>query len=106
MTEDMPLACSLGAGDLAERLDAIAAIGAESLVGEERKEARRLLRFRKSESARRRLEDVIAAEAECCPFLDLSLREDDETLVLSISAPADAEAVAGELAAAFAGRKA
>lgn len=106
MTDDPPLACSLGAGDLAERLDAIAEIGADSLVAEEREGGRRLLRFRKSEEARRRLEEIVAAEAECCSFLDLSVGEEDDWLVLSIAAPAGAEAVADELATAFSGRKA
>ena len=34
MTNDRPLACSLGAADLAQRLTAIAEIGADSLVAE------------------------------------------------------------------------
>ena len=67
---------------------------------------RRLLRFRKSEEVRRRLEAIVAAEAECCSFLDFSLSEDDGGLVLSITAPTDAEAVADELATAFSGRMA
>jgi hypothetical protein len=106
MTNYQPLACSLGAGDLAQRLAAMAEVGADSLVAEERKGGRRLLRFRKSEEARRRLEGIVAAEGECCAFLDLSLSEEDDGLVLSIAAPTDAEAVADELAAAFSGRKA
>jgi len=106
MTDHPPLACSLAAGDLAERADAIAEIGADSLVADEREGGRRLLRFRKGEEAKRRLEGIVAAEAECCSFLDLSLDEGDDWLVLSIAAPAGAEAVAEELATAFSGRKA
>jgi hypothetical protein len=106
MTDHPPLACSLGAADLTERLASIAEVGADSLVAEERDGGRRLLRFRKSETVRRRLEGIVAAEAECCSFLDLSLGEDDDWLVLSIAAPAEGEAVAEELAAAFSGRTA
>jgi hypothetical protein len=106
MTDDPPLACSLGAEDLAQRLAAMAEVGAASLVADERKRGRRLLRFRKSDEARRRLQSIVAAEAKCCAFLDLSLNEEDDGLVLSIAAPTDAEAVADELAAAFSGRKA
>ncbi len=47
------------------------------------------------------MENIIAAEAECCSFLELSLSEDGHELVLSIAAPKDGQAVADELADAF-----
>jgi hypothetical protein len=103
MTEETPVACSLSAGDLEQRLAAIAAIGADSLISSEIDGDRHLLRFRSSEPARRRLEEIVAAEAECCSFLDLSLAEEEGELTLSIAAPGDGRAVADELARAFAG---
>ncbi len=103
MTNDNPVACSLGADELQQRLAAIAEIGASSLISREIQGNRQVLRFRASQSARRRLEGIVAAEAECCSFLDLALSVDRAELVLSIAAPKDAQAVADELAKAFGG---
>jgi hypothetical protein len=101
LTEALPIACSLGTSDLRRRLAEIAAIGAESLTGHQADEGRHLLRFRADSGTRRRLEEIVAAEAECCAFLDLALEERDDELLLSIAAPPDGQAVADELAAAF-----
>ncbi|HYG95908.1 MAG TPA: hypothetical protein VD741_02255 [Solirubrobacterales bacterium] len=102
MTEALPIACSLSAGDLQRRLAAIANVGAESLIDHVTEEGRHLLRFRSDAGTRRRLEEIVAAEGECCSFLDLSLQERDGALVLSV-APPDGQVVADELVAAFAG---
>jgi hypothetical protein len=102
MTEALPIACSLGAADLEQRLTAIGEIGAESLIDHETEGARHLLRFRSAAATRKRLEEIVAAEAACCAFLDLKLEECGGQLVLSIEAPADAQPIADELAAAFA----
>lgn len=103
MPDDTPAACSLGAGDLQRRLTAMAEIGAESLIDRNVRAGRHMLRFRSDAGTRRRLENLVAAEAECCAFLDLSLREERGDLVLSISAAENGQAVAEELARAFAG---
>ena len=103
MTEALPIACSLGPGDLKQRLAAIAETGAGSLLGHEVDGGRHLLRFRSNAATRRRLEEIVAAEAECCSFLDLILEERGGELRLSIAAPKDGQAVADELAAAFNG---
>jgi hypothetical protein len=105
MTKAIPIACSLGAGDLERRLVAVAEIGAVSLLSRETDGPRHLLRFRPDETTRKRLEEIVAAEAECCSFLDLRLNERDGELILSIAAPRDGQAMADELAAAFAGRR-
>jgi hypothetical protein len=101
MTDDTPVACSLGAGRLEQRLKAIAEIGAESLIAEATDGERHLLRFRSSPETHRRLEEIVAAEAECCSFLDLGLTEEGGELVLSIAAPAEGRPVAEELVKAF-----
>ena len=101
MTEDKPIACSLDAGELEQRLAAIAEIGADSLVSRELKGAHHLLRFRSDDATRRRLESIAAAEAKCCSFLDLSLSKEDGLLILAISAPGDGRVVADQLARAF-----
>jgi len=106
MTEALPIACSLGAGDLKRRLAVITEIGAVCLLGRETDGKRHLLRFRSDTETHRRLEGIVAAEAECCSFLDLTLEEDGSELVLTVAAPEDGQAVADELVAAFAGVRA
>ncbi|HEX4308256.1 MAG TPA: hypothetical protein VHZ54_19625 [Solirubrobacterales bacterium] len=101
MTDSPPIACSLGADDLRRRLEEIAALGAEGLRGRSVEGNARILRFRPDPAIRRRLEEVVAAESECCAFLDLGLAEEDGDLVLRIAAPADGRPVADELALAF-----
>jgi len=103
MSQDKPIACSLGANALEQRRATIADIGAESLVSQEAKGDQRLLRFRSSAATRQRLEGIVAAEVECCSFLELSLTERDGELVLSIAAPEAGQAIADELAETFAG---
>lgn len=99
--ERLPVVCSLGADDLRRRLDEIAALGGESLVGGHADGDTQVLRFRRDPATRQRLEEIVAAESKCCAFLDLDLGEDGEALVLRISAPGDGATVAAELARAF-----
>ena len=101
MTSDTPMACSLGAGELKQRLAAIAETGASSLISRDVEGGRHLLRFRADEVTRQRLDGIVAAEAECCSFLDLSLSERGDELVLSIAGPGDVQAVVKGLADAF-----
>jgi hypothetical protein len=104
MDEALPIACSLGAGDLERRLAEIAALGGESLIARKTQGGRHLLRFRPDAGTRRRLEEIVAAEAECCSFLDLALEEGNGELILTVASPGEGQAVADALAAAFAPR--
>lgn len=107
MTNEGPAACSLEAASLERRLAEIAEIGAHSLISRDDIGGRHLLRFRADEGTRLRLEEVLAAESECCSFLELSLDQDQEAseLLLAIAAPRRAQALADGLAAAFAGSR-
>jgi hypothetical protein len=104
MTEGNPVACSLAANELQGRLVAIGEVGAEGLISRDVEGGRHRLRFRANAATRERLEGIVAAEAECCSFLDISLAEEGGDLVLLIAAPEDGQAVADELAGAFAAR--
>ncbi len=103
MTDPKPVACSLGAGDLQARLTEIAEVGAAGLIASEEEDGRHTLRFRPDPTTRRRLEEIVAAEAECCSFLDLDLAEHGDELVLTVAAPEAGQPVADELALTFAG---
>lgn len=106
MPQDLPIVCSLGAGDLEQRLAAIGELGAESLIDYRQKDGRHLLRFRPDAGTRERLEDIVRAERECCAFLDLDLTEGCCELTLSVAAPETGQATADGFAAAFAGDRA
>ncbi|HEX2097228.1 MAG TPA: hypothetical protein VHF50_07670 [Solirubrobacterales bacterium] len=102
MSDETTIACTLGAATLEERLATVKTLGAESLLSHEREGNRHLLRFHDTAGTRLRLEEIVAAEAECCSFLDLDLKQDSNGLLLSIAAPAGAAmAVADGLAASF-----
>lgn len=96
-----PIACNLDADALSGRLTALAEFGDAFLVSHEKRDGLHLLRFHAEPDVRRRLEEIVAAESECCAFLDLSLREKKGEVVLSIGSPAEGRPVADELAAAF-----
>jgi hypothetical protein len=55
------------------------------------------LRFRREHGVEAELEEVVAAEARCCPFLTLSLRPAGEFLELDVSGPPDAQGVVDEM---------
>ena len=97
---DLPLACSLDASALEERFAEIQAVGRTALIAAE---PPGILRFRATPGTRERLQQIVAAEAECCPFLSLELSEHKEELRLTVSAPEGADTVAAELVQAFTG---
>jgi hypothetical protein len=102
MTEGPAPACSLGADELQQRLIEIAEVGADSPIERHADGGRHLLHFRSTGDTRRRLEAIVAAEAKCCSFLDLSVEDRGDVLVLSIDAPEEGQSIADGLAAAFA----
>ena len=99
MTPDAPIACSLSADELPVRLAEMRALGKEALLGVSSEGA---LRFRADANTRARLDDIIAAESQCCPFLRFELAEAGGELVLCVTAPEGAEPLARDLVDAFA----
>ena len=98
---ETPIACSLGAADYRKRLEQIRAIGREALVGaEDRDDAVRLV-FDDDASIRARLEEIVAAEAACCPFLDLQIGQSPEGITLTIAAPPEAAPIVRDLVGSF-----
>jgi hypothetical protein len=102
VTDPKPIACTLGASDLQQRLDEIAALGADALLSHELEDGAHTLRFRRDDGTRHRLEEIAAAEARCCSFLDLKIGERDGELLLTIAAAEGGESSAEALALAFA----
>jgi hypothetical protein len=104
MPTDLPIACSLSAAEQSSRLAEMSAIGQSALLGVETTGSHATLRFRAGGATRERLAAIVVAEAECCAFLDMALREEREVIDLTITAPAGAEPVLGGLVAAFGGQ--
>lgn len=100
MTE-LPMACSLSAAELPGRLAEMSAIGRDALLEAERSERRTILRFRRGDQTRERLDAIVAAESSCCAFLSLELREDSDGIALTIGAPPGGEPVVDDLVAVF-----
>jgi hypothetical protein len=93
-------ACSLPPDGLRERLELLAEIGA-NLLEREDEGGRHVLIFRAGAETRRSLERIVAAERECCSFLDLAIREEPGRVVLTVEADGDGALVAAGFAAAF-----
>ncbi|MGH2984383.1 MAG: hypothetical protein ACRDK5_09040 [Solirubrobacterales bacterium] len=103
MERPLPMACSLSAGDQAERQRELASLSSGVLGAETTAEGGSLIRLRPDGDTEARLEQILAAERECCPFLDLSLGEDGSGLTLRIEGPTGAEPVIAEIVDALTG---
>jgi hypothetical protein len=101
MTTELPIACSLSAGDLNDRLAEIADLGRDALLEAELAGLRAELRFARAPGMPQRLERIVAAESECCAFLTMTVRDEGDALVLGIVAPEGAELVLEELVDGF-----
>ena len=63
-----------------------------------------VLRFRPDPEIRERVEAIVAAESECCAFLDFRVEHEHAATVLTISAPNGGAEMVHELAAMLGGR--
>lgn len=104
MSRPLPIACTLSATDLRARGEELRALGGDGLLDATEGEGRAVLRFRPDPSVRERVEAVVAAESDCCAFLQFEVAHDDDATVLTISAPNGGAEMVHELAAALAGR--
>jgi hypothetical protein len=100
MTEP-PIACTLTAAELPRRLAKLHALGADALLSVQRGDTSATLRFRPSAATRAELEAVVEAEARCCAFLTLRLRDQPDAIVLTIASPHGGAPVVGALVDAF-----
>jgi hypothetical protein len=101
MSRPLPIACTLSATDLRARGAELRALGGDGLVSSTREAGRAVLRFRPAPDIRERVEAIVAAESECCPFLDLRVEHRDDATVLTIAAPDGGAEVVELLAEAF-----
>ena len=103
MPTEMPIACSLGASELPERLADMADLGRAALIDAHTEPLHAQLRFAAHVGIRDRIEAIVAAESHCCAFLTLRVTDEPDAVVLTIAAPGGAEMVLAELVDAFRG---
>jgi hypothetical protein len=96
----LAIACTLGAGDLTERVSAIRDLASRHLLASRRELL--VLHLTYALAAFPEVEGLVAKEAECCAFLDFDLGHDEEKVSLRITAPPSAAQAADELFAHFA----
>src|SRR3954452_8482096 len=99
MTTEPPIACTLTAAEMPARRAEMAAI-ARDLLSADVRETHAVLRFGPAAATRERVAAFMAAESRCCAFLRMALREDPDTLTLTIDGPAASDPVVSELVAA------
>jgi hypothetical protein len=94
---DHPIACRLTPIDYRRRTDELTAIATGALRSREPIHGGQRLVFSGSPETEQDLRDALAAEATCCPFLEMHLTRTPDGLVLDITGPKDAQSVIGEL---------
>jgi hypothetical protein len=101
MSNSPPIACTLSPAALQGRAAEIRALGTDGLLDMTHEGGRATLRFRPDDEIRERLAAIVAAESQCCAFLDLRIERDANATVLTIAAPNGGDEVVHELAAMF-----
>jgi hypothetical protein len=102
MNTTPPIACTLSPDDMRRRAAAIRALGDDGLLTVDRSPARAVLHFRDDPATRAGVEAIVAAESECCAFMNFDLTDTEGSIVLTISAPAGGEPAVHALADLFA----
>ena len=100
MSTRPPIACTLTEAEMPARRAEMAAI-ARDLVCADAQGAHAVLRLRPAAGTRERVAAFAAAESRCCAFLRMQVRDDPDSLTLSIDGPAGSEPVVREMVAAF-----
>jgi hypothetical protein len=93
MTSPLPIACTLTPGGMTARRAVIDALAADGLIARTPTTSGLRVRLRDSPEIERRTRELVAAESQCCAFLDFTLGREDADLVLDISGPEDARPV-------------
>jgi len=101
MAQDLPIACSLSAPDLEERLAEMAVLGDEALIDRRIDGTHAQLRFATGVGVRDRVAAIAAAESSCCAFLTLRVTGGLDVVVLDVDASEGAGPALAEWVEAF-----
>lgn len=92
-----PIACTLRPSDYRDRAAQLRALADHALRSRSPIAGGERLTFAPGARIQQRLRDAIAAEASCCAFLDMQLREEPGALVLDITGSTEAQPIIAEL---------
>lgn len=98
-----PIACTLEAGSLKERLASIATLNAGALRAARREDLKLILDY--DRAAADDVQRMVEAEQACCAFLAFDLRNVGGVIRLTITAPPEAREAAEMLFEPFASRE-
>jgi hypothetical protein len=90
------VACFLDGQAYRTRVARIHALMEQALIARERLETSVRLRFRRTAGVETNLEELVALERQCCPFLVFELEKLPSEIVLTISGPESAAALLDE----------
>jgi hypothetical protein len=93
----VPIACSLTASRREQRVALVARLAAEALLGREQDGDSLVLRFRAALDVERRVREWAALEAECCPFLVMTVATGASEVTLRIEGPPGAGSIIEDL---------
>ena len=97
-----PIACTLDAGNLKDRLEWIGRLNARSLRGSQRGDLILVLDY--APNAIGDVREMVAGEQACCAFLTFAIDERPEAVRVTITAPESAREAAEALFEPFAAR--
>jgi hypothetical protein len=92
-SDERPIACSLGAGELDKRRARWQALGEDALVEAVLTLDGARQTYRAEPAVERELRELVRLEAECCPFLDFDIARGEQGLVLRVSGPESAAGI-------------
>jgi hypothetical protein len=98
MPTEVPIACTLSAGDQPVRMAAMREVGRRALVGLQVSDRRARLRFH---GERERVDALVAGESQCCAFFHFATTPVGEETELEIRTPEGGEPLLRALVAAI-----
>jgi hypothetical protein len=98
---EIGIACTLDRAQMRQRGGDIRALGRAALTSVDRGERHVVLRFRPGPGIREQVEQLVAAESECCAFLDFAITHERDATVVTIVSPPEGAPVMHELADRF-----
>ncbi len=101
MSQPVPIACTLSAGDVHQRLAWIADLNQRRLVRHRRDDLTLSLVY--DREARPDVDRLVAQESECCPFLAFRVEDGVDGIVMTVTAPEEAREAADTLFDGFTG---